>query len=274
MDLGAIWQAACAASAERGRRLAERLGQSVLPVFTENERRQPERLGSCVLVRVDSNFYAFTAGHVLKDAGRSRLWASPGRAGKLLPLPCNVEYQTRPTEHSQNDFDVGVLPLRARALGPFAQCTFLTGPDVDEDDQPDDRGLAAFYFVVGYPASRTQVKVSHQARHIHQILFQLTTSPPAADAYLRETLPQSDYLLLDFDGKDIRVAGKVVTPPKLQGVSGGGIFYISRSTADGPLVAIATAHRRNSRFIVGTRIKHFLRAARQLNATAPPELFE
>jgi len=254
---------------ERGQKLAECLGQSVLPVFIEDERGRPERLGSCVLARVDSNFYAFTAGHVLQAAGSSRLWASPGGRGKLTLLPCVIGYHT-----SQTALDVGILPLRRRALGPFEQCVFLAGSELDEDDRPDDRGFSAFYFVIGYPASRSQVKVSHETYHIHQISFQLTTSPPTVDSYLHEALPQSDYLLLDFDQKDTRVAGKRVAPPKLQGVSGGGMFHISRTTVKGPLVAIATEHRRTSRLLVGTRIKHFLAAARQLNATAPPELFE
>ena len=86
--------------------------------------------------------------------------------------------------------------------------------------------------------------------------------------------PPLDHMLFDFDHKDIAIGGRRVTPPKLQGVSGGGIFHISRSTFQGPLVAIATKNRRNSRLIVGTRLKHFLRAARQLRATAPPEAFE
>jgi hypothetical protein len=269
----AIRRAVAATTAEHGRKLAQRLGQSVLPLFIEDERGRPDRLGSCVLVRVDSNFYAFTAGHVLQGARHSRLWASPGPKGKLLPLPCDIGYQTPPTE-GPYDLDVGILPLRAGALGAFKQCVFLTGPEIDEDDRPDDRGLAAYYFVFGYPASRSQVKVSSEARRIQQISFQLTTSPPTAEAYLRESLPQSDYLMLDFDHKDTRVAGKVVTPPKLQGVSGGGFFHISRSTVEGPLVAIATEHRRISRCLLGTRIKHFLTAARQLNATAPPGFFE
>ena len=227
-----------------------------------------------MLVRVDSTPYAFTAGHVLQDAGPSRLWASPARKGELLLLPCKNGSRTPPADRGSNDLDVGILPLRATALGAFARSVFLTGAEVDEDDQPDDRGPATFYFVLGYSGSRSQVKVWHEARRIHQISFQLTTSPPTGDAYLRESLPQPDYLLLDFDPDDTRVAGKAVTPPKLQGVSGGGIFHISKSTVQGPLVAIATEHRRTSRLIVGTRIKHFLTAARQLNATAPPELFE
>jgi hypothetical protein len=73
--------------AEEKRLLAERLQESVVPLFIANG-RGPERIGSCVLVRFDSKFFAFTAAHVVRDAGPARLLApSKGTGGKLLPLP-------------------------------------------------------------------------------------------------------------------------------------------------------------------------------------------
>jgi len=264
IDVDEILRTSRRNSVERGRRLAERLAHSVLPLFIQDNRGRPDRIGSCVLVRVGSRPYAFTAGHVLKAAGSSRLFASPGPKGKLLPLP----YTAAPCaagEPGGLECDVGVLPLHDNALGAFAHCAFLTGNEIDENDEPDGNGILDFYFVFGYPASRTQVNVSHALRQIHQRSFQLTTSPQSADAYLRESLPQRDYLLLDFLPKRTYVAGRLVAPPRLKGASGGGVFHISRSALAGPLVAIATEHRRKSCCIVSTRIKHFLAAARQLN---------
>jgi hypothetical protein len=81
-------------------------------------------------------------------------------------------------------------------------------------------------------------------------------------------MSKSDHILLDFDHNEIRVEGRHASPPKLQGVSGGGIFQISRKAMRGPLVAIATENRRRSRLILGTRIKHFLAMVRELKTTA------
>jgi hypothetical protein len=128
--------------------------------------------------------------------------------------------------------------------------------------------------VLGYSASRTQVRISHERRQIEQKSFHCMTSPVAAAEYAREDVPQPDHLLLDFDHKDIVVAKRRVTPPRLQGVSGGGVFHISRDTLQGPLVAIATRNLRNSRLIVGTRLKHFLSMAREMKATVSPALFQ
>ena len=251
------------ASAER-RLLAERLQESVVPLFIGG-RDGPDRIGSCVLVHLDSGHFAFTAAHVIRKAAFARLFApSEGRGGKLLPLPPCTAHLSSSEIH--NDLDVGVLVLSARELGPFQRRVFLAGTQIDQNDQPDDQGLASFYFVLGYSASRTQVKVSKAERHIHQQSFHCATSPVDAAEYLQEKLAKADHVLLDFDHKEIVIGGKRVTPPKLQGVSGGGIFHISRKTKQGPLVAICTQNRRNSRLIVGTRIKHFLAMVREMKA--------
>jgi hypothetical protein len=103
------------------------------------------------------------------------------------------------------------------------------------------------------------VKVSHARRHINQRSFQLTTSPPGAAAYIQEGISPSDFVLVEFDHKSTVVEGKIVEPPKLQGLSGGAILRFNRHSLVGRLVAIATEHKKSSRYILGTRIKHFLK---------------
>ena len=112
------------------------------------------------------------------------------------------------------------------------------------------------------------MKVSKAMRHIHQQSFHCSTYPVEAAEYLQEETSQADHILLDFDHKEIVIGEKRVNPPRLQGVSGGGIFHVSRETKQGPLVAIATQNRRSSRLIVGTRVKHFLAMVRELKATS------
>jgi len=266
MDLKAIMDEAAARREEQERGMAERLQESVAPLFILDSDGHPDRIGSCVLVCLDSDFFAFTAAHVIETAGSAPLFApSEGRGGKLRRLPpCTGRLSPSKRE---NDLDVAVLALPADKLGAFERRIFLTGEEIDHDDEPDDRGLASFYLVLGYSASRTQVKISRGKRQIHQQSFRSSTNPVEPSEYLQENLSQADHIALDFDHKEIVVQRKRLNPPKLQGVSGGGIFHISRETKRGPLVAIATQNRRNSRLIVGTRIKHFLSMARELKAT-------
>lgn len=240
-----------------------------MPLFICNSAGQSDRIGSCVLVRLDSDFFAFTASDVVRGADSALLLApSEGRGGGLRPLPpCTAHLNF---SGSDNDPDVGVLVLPTHQMGPFRHHVFLAGTEIDQDDRPDDHALASFYFVLGYSASRTQVKVSKAKRHIHQQSFHCSTCPVDGAEYLQEGISQTDHLLLDFDHKEIVIGGRRVNPPKLQGVSGGGIFHISRETKQRPLVAIATQNRRSSRLIVGTRIKHFLAMVAELKATSRP----
>ena len=264
IDLKAGIEEASARTADEQRLLAERLQESVAPLFIGDSNGQPDRIGSCVLVRLDSEFFVFTAAHVIHGAGEARLFApSEGSGGKLQPLPpCTTHLRS---SGGDDDLDVAVLSLPAHQLGCFQQRVFLSGNEIDQDDRPDDLGRASFYFVLGYSASTTQVQVSTAKRHIHQRSFHCRTGPVAPAEYLTERLSLADHIALDFDHEEIVIRGIRVNPPKLQGVSGGGIFHISRKTMQGPLVAIATQNRRNSRLIVGTRIKHFLAVVRELN---------
>ena len=267
IHLQRILNEASALKEEEKRLLTDRLQESVVPLFIYRD-GQPDRIGSCVLVRLDSQFYAFTAAHVIRDAGSATLFApSEGRGGKLQPLPpCTAHLKS---SGGANDLDVGVLALAARRLGAFQHHAFLGDAEIDQEDQPDDHDdLRSFYFVLGYSASRTQVKVSKAERRIHQQSFRFSTQPVDAAEYLQERMSKSDHILLDFDHKEIRVEGRRTSPPKLQGVSGGGIFQILRKAMRGPLVAIATENRRRSRLILGTRIKHFLAMVRELKTTA------
>lgn len=198
------------------------------------------------------------------------MWFPPrGKGEKFLRLPQNTGLTL--LEH-RSGLDVGVLILPTSTLGAFEHRVFLTGSEIDEDGQPDETGIASFYYAFGYSGSRTQVKVSPKARHINQQSFQVSTSIVTAAEYSRENLLPSSHILLDFDHKEIVIKRRRATPPRLQGVSGGGIFHLSRSTQQGPLVAIATENRRRSRLIVGTRIKHFLIAARELSGIGPRKL--
>jgi hypothetical protein len=263
IDLRAILGKEAARKEKEDQLLGERLQESVVPLFIYQD-GGPDRIGSCVLVRLDSEFYAFTAAHVIRDAGSARLFApSEGRGGKLKPLPpCMAHLKS---SRGNTDLDVGVLALPARRLGAFQHHVFLADAEIDQEDLPDDQDdLRSFYFVLGYSASRTQVKISRAERRIHQQSFRLSTQPVDDAEYLEEHMSKSDHILLDFDHKEIQVEGRRTAPPKLQGVSGGGIFQISRKTMRGPLVAIATENRQRSRLIVGTRIKHFLATVRAL----------
>jgi len=105
---------------EERRELAERLQQSVLPLFVYR-RGHPSTLGSCVLVRLDTNYYVFTAGHVLRDAGAAPLWFPPrGKGEKFRRIPQMAGF-TLVAERN----DVGVLLLPSNTFTAFEHRKFF-----------------------------------------------------------------------------------------------------------------------------------------------------
>jgi hypothetical protein len=240
--------------------------ESVLPIFGSDENARPVRIGSCVLALVDSNYFAFTAGHVLDSAASTVL--SIATQGELMPLPSTIAIRSVKGQRG-TDLDFGIIPLSASGLGKLAQNIFLCSTDIDELDLPDERTLSSFHFVIGFPASRALSKIDHTKRAILQLSFSVATSPPDSGIYEKECVSPADHILVEFDRQRMVRKGQQFTAPDPRGLSGGGIFFIDKQTELGPLIAIATEHRSNSRVMVGTRIKHFLEAARRLSAEKP-----
>jgi hypothetical protein len=118
VDLRARLAEDFARRSEEKRLLAERLQESVVPLFIADGNGRPDRIGSCVLVRLDSEFFAFTAAHVIGEVGTARLLApAEGKGGELLPLPpCTAHLWTT---GGNNDLDVAVLALPSRQLSCF-----------------------------------------------------------------------------------------------------------------------------------------------------------
>jgi hypothetical protein len=259
VDIEAFLRESSAARGKRQHDLAESLKQTVLPVFIHDETGRPSHLGSCVLVRLDDRHYAFTAGHVIEDAGGAQLWAAAAN-GKLERLPSIAQFSSANADEP-GDIDIGIVALESGSLGPFAECKFLD--DIDAEGTAEHHWSDNSYFVMGYPGSRKQSETNHRRRKIHVKSFHLASNPPPGDPYKTEGLDRCLHLLVEFDYKDTLVERKIVRPPKVQGISGGGIFCISDNSNTGPLIAIATEHRKRSRILVGTRVRYFVQIARE-----------
>jgi hypothetical protein len=175
-------QEAAAETAKRKHELAERLKQTVLPLHLQDERERPWPVASCALAKVEGRFYVFTAGHVIeKVEGALTLWA-PALNGKSGPVPCSTGFIRR-NKNPLKDLDMGLIPLHASSLGPFAGYSFLEETEIDEEGKAEFVFLNNFYMVMGYPASARWSKVNYPALSLNPKSFQLHTSPPDKDLY-------------------------------------------------------------------------------------------
>lgn len=248
-------------SEERSTRLAHRLIRSVLPLFVVDERDHLERIGTCVMVRVDSQLFLLTAGHVLTEAGTKQLWAISGPKGRTIGLPSGISV----SHDGDTEIDVGVIPLPENALLSFFEgCTPIEESEINEDYVVEHGIGRNSIYLIGYSASNSQVRVNHADKTVCQTSFQFTGLTEIEEVYRRESLSVAHHLVVEF--ANVRSGGQPATPPQLQGVSGGGMFHLVTRDADATirLVAIATEHRRAEEIVVGTRIEHFLGVAKQI----------
>lgn len=70
----AVLEEASARKLEEQRLLAERLQESVVPLFIDRG-GQPDRSGSWVLLHLDSAFFTFTAPHGIREANSAHSYA-------------------------------------------------------------------------------------------------------------------------------------------------------------------------------------------------------
>lgn len=138
---------------------------------------------------------------------------------------------------------MGVIPLPANALQSFFDgCTAIEESEINESFVVDHGIGTNSIYVIGYPASNSQVRVNHADKTVRQTSFQFTGLAEVEEVYRRESLSVAHHLVVEFG--DVRSGGQPATPPKLQGVSGGGMFHLVTREADATirLVAIATTY--------------------------------
>jgi hypothetical protein len=160
-------------------------------------------------VRVQDHYFAFTAAHTLELPPLGL--AGPAANGKLALVPCTEVVVRRGS-------DVAVIPLRRSIIdAKFSNWRFLTLADVDSTHQHDSHNeLLRFYFLMGYPSSRSLCKISRADRNIHVSSYQVATHPPPAAAYVAEGLDPDVHLLLEYDHERILDdQGKQANQPRL-----------------------------------------------------------
>ena len=168
------------------------------------------------------------------------------------------------THDGSIELDVGVIPLPRNAMVVFDGCSPIDESEINESYTVDHSIGRNSIFVMGYSASRSQFRVNHVDKAIKQSSLQFTGLAESQEIYDREAMSSGHHLIVEFGS--VRSGAQPAVPPTLQGVSGGGMFHLVTRDVDATvrLVALATEHRRSVELIVGTRIEHFLKLAREM----------
>jgi hypothetical protein len=258
--------------ADSGTAAGEVLARSVIPLSVYNANRRPEHVATGILLLVDGHHFLITAGHAVFQTRDQHLFA--GFAGiKLQPVPALARQASRVNVLEVDDLDIGLMPLPTSKLGEFSRGAFLDEKSLNADEFPDPRReRAPDYLVYGYSAGRSQVKVDHRDKILHQISFHLRTYASPMSSYAEQKLNPRRHLLLNHDPKDVLIGGQLRTMPQMKGVSGGAVVHCPPN-GKAALVAIVIEHHRRPRAIVSTRIGHVIAFARYMISNGDPKNF-
>lgn len=247
---------------KRARTAARFLGLAVRPIFCQGRRHQ-ELVGSCVLVRLGSCHFLFTAAHVLDERKDHALFV--GDQDGLIGLDGDITTTTLPAGGREGDkADVGIVRLSDDFVGELTNYQPLLHTNINIDERSIGGPPASQYLVMGYPASRARRRGAHV---IGTGTFLFTSASQPRHVYDAFGVLPETHLVVQFDQKRSLTPSGQINAPKPKGVSGGAMWAfaprIDAHPSEGKLVAIAIEdHRHPHKVIIGTRVPFYTEAIR------------
>lgn len=235
---------------------------AVLPIyFPTRDDQRPEQIASGVVVKIQNDFFVFSASHVFDDIGEYQLLLGVGDGRKLLSLQGERFSSARgPSgKHADDSIDASVFHIQsplANDLEPFA----LSVADLDWGQNQSERSV---FITAGFRTKESRTR-GRQA-------FANRAGIPSLEyselEYSALELDSSLHIAIAFEDQ-IWTGAQWQTSPSLRGISGGAIARITGISVTHPfsvsdnakqlLTAIVIEQRREKHgkpgAIVGTRI--------------------
>jgi hypothetical protein len=236
---------------------------SVRPIIEPDQHGDPRPAGSAVLVRHKRERFLLSAAHVLDRTGVV-LYVGTATTWKELPQPYHFTIAPASPNVADDPFDVGFIHLPPGLADSLDGCAFLDESDCDLTEQPSfENGARSLYLALGWPQNRFKFNWRDKKTKLDNLGYFGPAAP--VDHYERLRLDPSVHLLVGFDEDSaVSSAGSVGLAPKLQGISGGGVWRVNSLATGDPaadkLVAVTVRREPQMGCIVATRL-HVLFAA-------------
>lgn len=236
---------------------APRILQVTSPIFRETARGILEPIGSSVLLRIADEPLVLTSAHVLDDAtAQTPLYVGTHNSTVLLqgrwfrsPLP-------KSGNRGDDRLDVGIARLSSTALASFDESCFLSPAELAPGQALTPGAIAV---VCGYP-HRKHRRTGHLEWESDAYTVSAMSAP--LEDYARLDVQRSHAVVLGFDQKRSWTRQGQRTAPRLEGVSGGGVWVLRRPGGGDPprplLAAIFIEWHRGGKRVIATRIEVLL----------------
>lgn len=204
--------------ATRAYELAAKYDDAVRPIFALNERTQSvQHVGSCVLFKVEGQYFALSASHVFDDVGEYQLLIGHGDRLHSLGGDRFSSKKGASGSHRDDPIDASVFHITADVAAAI-HSSFLSLEDLDLVAAA--RG-PEFYVAAGYRVTQSRsTPKGHTTKLDRYPSLELDN-----DHYEYLSLSRTSHLVLAFEDH-VLVDGKWQMAPSIRGLSGGAMFRI------------------------------------------------
>lgn len=230
------------------------------PVFIENSISKPELIGSCVFLIIDDRKIFFTAGHVANECVNSPV--SVGYNSKLVEFS-GVIIKTTGTHTDK--IDIAILELDGDLFGGIEGSDCVTLEMIAPISTFAQQRIYSF---IGYPATKSKIDRS-KIDTVKSIMYMYFNTTCEGGMYEDMSLTPETHILVKFDAKKCKnESGEIVTFPKPNGLSGGGVWLHKNLTATGEettkyLAGIAIEHHADKKCMLGVSIEAVIEVLKQ-----------
>lgn len=247
---------------ERALFVPQRVEDAVLPTYwTLKSKARPEQVGSGVVVRIEKEFFIFSASHIFDDIGSYALLVSTGDGSKLAELSGDrFSSKKGPSgTHADDPIDASVFHIQSGITNKIKEVALsLEDFDLSQPDESSSVHMAAGFRV---KKSNTQGNISKSKRECFPSIEY------GDEEYSLLNIDKKTHIALSFENQ-VLMDGKWKTSPKPKGISGGAVIKVEGVSMAPPfssdpnarqlLTAITVEQRREKAgkagVLIGTRI--------------------
>lgn len=247
---------------ERALCVPQRVEDAVLPTYwTLKSKTRPEQVGSGVVVRIEKEFFIFSASHIFDDIGSYALLVSTGDGSKLAALTGDrFSSKKGPSgTHADDPIDASVFHIQSGITNKIKEVALtLEDFDLSQPDESSSVHMAAGFRV---KKSNTQGNISKSKRECFPSIEY------GDEEYSLLNIDKKTHIALSFENQ-VLMDGKWKTSPTPKGISGGAVIKVegvsmapplsSDQNAKQLLTAITVEQRREKAgkpgVLIGTRI--------------------
>jgi hypothetical protein len=243
---------------ERAQVFTSEFRNTIVGVADLDARKRVEYIGTATLFQAGGRYFAASAKHVL-DLLATRSLALIGHG---LVEVTGQYFHSQPLDGKQDPFDLAFVEISPNQASQLVGAKFLEVRDCDlAHEAVLTRPAGSKYYAFGYPCKLQKQLPPGEAFEPEPLVVQVLPASP--EKYAALPIYPEHHLLFDFDRKEASSLEGPRTAPKLNGMSGCGIWTAPRSPADSPhgqkLVAILIEYHAGSlKAIVATRVSVLL----------------